>query len=77
MTTLQILLKAAEHATQSILPGPDDEFDEARAMERDKVSKLTKNLPSGEERYKVWPTNEDRAPFQPVRKRCSDHTLMA
>jgi hypothetical protein len=66
LTTLQILLKAAEHAIQSILPVQDDESAEAWMMERDKVARLTKNLSSGEERYKVWPTNEDRAPFQRV-----------
>lgn len=65
LTTLQILLKAAEHAIQSILPASDDHA-ETWAMERDKVARLTKNLSSGEERYKVWPTNEDRAPFQRV-----------
>lgn len=66
LTTLQILLKAAEHAIQSILPASDGDVAEAWAMERDKVARLTKNLSSGEERYKVWPTNEDRAPFQRV-----------
>ncbi|MES2434127.1 MAG: DUF262 domain-containing HNH endonuclease family protein [Pseudomonadota bacterium] len=66
LTTLQILLKAAEHAIQLILPSPEDAFSEVWTMERDKVARLTKNLSSGEEQYKVWPTNEDRAPFQRV-----------
>jgi hypothetical protein len=66
LTTLQIMLKAAEHAIQSILPASDGDVAEVWAMERDKVARLTKNLSSGEERYKVWPTNEDRAPFQRV-----------
>lgn len=66
LTTLQILLKAAEHAIHAILPAADDEHSKAWTMERNKIARLTSNESSGEERYKVWPTNEDRAPFQRV-----------
>ena len=48
------------------MPGQDDAASENWAMERDKIAQLTKNLSSGEERFKVWPTNEDRAPFRQV-----------
>lgn len=66
LTTLQILLKAVEHAIQREQPESVDDNADSWAMEREKIGRLTKNLSAGEERYKVWPTNEDRSPFQEV-----------
>lgn len=66
LTTLQILLRAAEHAISNVMPPAGGEGFEAWSMERDKIGRLTRNLSAGEERYKVWPTNEDRTPFRQV-----------
>lgn len=66
LTTLQILLRATEHAIRRVMPAEGGEDFEAWSMERDKIGRLTRNLSAGEERYKVWPTNEDRAPFTQV-----------
>lgn len=66
LTTLQILLKAVEHAIESCL-GSDEEADEkAIELAKRQVAKLTANDASEEEVYKVWPTNEDRSPFTAV-----------
>ncbi|MCZ4354227.1 DUF262 domain-containing HNH endonuclease family protein [Roseovarius aestuarii] len=66
LTTLQILLKAVEHAIGATLEsGPEDEVDAIELAKR-QISKLTKNDALGEEVYKVWPTNEDRKPFSEV-----------
>lgn len=66
LTTLQILLRATEHAIRSVMPSERSADFEDWSMERDKIGRLTRNLSAGEERYKVWPTNEDRAPFRQV-----------
>ncbi|MBW4961552.1 DUF262 domain-containing protein [Sulfitobacter sp. CW3] len=66
LTTLQILLKAVEHAIGATLESsPEDERDAIELAKR-QISKLTKNDALGEEVYKVWPTNEDRKPFSEV-----------
>jgi hypothetical protein len=66
LTTLQLLLKAAEHALSS-LNFSDEEQDAKRVeLATKQISALTENLGEGIERYKVWPTNEDREPFQGV-----------
>jgi hypothetical protein len=69
LTTLQIMLKAAEHALsyrESQLE--DDESKKTLSIARRQVAFLTENpaYSKDEERYKVWPTNEDRAPFRKV-----------
>lgn len=66
LTTLQILLRATEHTTRSIMPTEGQAGFDDWSMEREKIGRLTRNLSSGEERYKVWPTNADRKPFRQV-----------
>jgi hypothetical protein len=66
LTTLQILLKAAEHAIAAAAPTEDAELQKSWSLEVTKVARLTSNTSGGEELYKVWPTNEDRVPFQRV-----------
>lgn len=67
LTTLQIMLKAVEQAIGSLSVACEDE-DKKKAIDtaRRQVAKLTENDASDEEIYKVWPTNEDRAPFVAV-----------
>ncbi len=70
MTTLQLLLKAAEHALSERRGMAAD--DEAALHKLDvaarQITPLTENPAYGEaeEQFKVWPTNEDRKPFQGV-----------
>jgi len=69
LTTLQIMLKAAEHAllhSESLVE--DAEIKKKYSIARRQVGFLTENpaYANEEERYKVWPTNEDRAPFRAV-----------
>ena len=66
LTTLQILLKATEHAIEAAFPTEDDPLYKSFSIERNKIARLTVNQSTGEEVYKVWPTNEDRQPFQEV-----------
>ncbi len=74
LTTLQLLLKAAEHAlTSAELWSKEEEVggsDDLKALEvaRRQIATLTENpaFSEEEERYKVWPTNEDRPQFQAV-----------
>lgn len=66
LTTLQLLLKAVEHAIElSVAPG-DDASGKTIDQARRQVAKLTLNDASDAEAYKVWPTNEDREPFKAV-----------
>ena len=67
LTTIQLLLKAATHAFDTAKkPTPED--GQALAKAGQQVSSLVVNPPyaTGEEAYKVWPTNEDRASFRSV-----------
>ena len=67
LTTLQLMLKAAEHALADAEGSAEGEQAAMTAYARRQLGALTANdayLP--EERYKVWPTNEDRAPFKAV-----------
>lgn len=66
LTTLQILLKAVEHAIGATLESSPEEERDVIELARRQISKLTKNDAIGEEVYKVWPTNEDRKPFSEV-----------
>lgn len=65
LTTLQLLLKAAEHAL--IIAGADAPEGAAKGIERaaGQTSQLSRNryAHDSEEEYKVWPTNDDRAAF--------------
>lgn len=74
LTTLQLLLKAAEHSLCKVKRWAKDESvgseEDMKAIEvaRRQIATLTENpaFSDDEERYKVWPTNEDRAQFQAV-----------
>lgn len=66
LTTLQILLKAVEHAIESLLGSGGQDEEKLIDLARRQVAKLTANDASAEEIYKVWPTNEDREPFKAV-----------
>lgn len=66
LTTLQILLKAVEHAIDSCMRSGDETIDKPIALAKRQIAKLTSNDAVEEEIYKVWPTNEDRAPFRDV-----------
>lgn len=66
LTTLQILLKAVEHAIESYLCSEDEADEKSIKMAIRQVAKLTINDADEEEIYKVWPTNEDRVPFKKV-----------
>lgn len=84
LTTLQLVLKAAEHALEAAEARIDVEVLELEegstalvdaentkktlGIARRQISTLTENpaFSEEEERYKVWPTNEDRSQFQSV-----------
>jgi hypothetical protein len=69
LTTLQILLKAAEHALVVVGQASTD-VEGALIAKRsaEQLGYLTRNgaTSSEEEAFKVWPTNEDRTPFRAV-----------
>lgn len=65
LTTLQIVLKAAEHALHDAAAVANGDATKISLAMR-QIASLTENLAEGVERYKVWPTNEDREPFQTV-----------
>jgi hypothetical protein len=70
LTTLQLVLKAAEHALDDIrgMVKDDNEASKAVDIASRQIGPLTSNpaYAEDEERYKVWPTNEDRAAFRDV-----------
>lgn len=69
LTTLQIVLKAAEHALLALADASSDSTDISTVKRTaETLAYLTKNgSPSAvEEAYKVWPTNADRAAFRAV-----------
>jgi hypothetical protein len=69
LTTLQILLKAAEHALSVVGQASTDvEGAQVAARCAEQLGYLTRNgaISAEEEAFKVWPTNEDRAPFRAV-----------
>ena len=68
LTTLQIVLKAAEHAIAEAEAGAGEGHQAALSVARRQLALLTENpaFSNEEERYKVWPTNEDRQPFRAV-----------
>ena len=72
LTTLQILLKAVEHAIESCLGSEDEAEEKSIKMAIRQVAKLTINDADEEEIYKVWPTNEDRGPFKKVMDKEAD-----
>lgn len=72
LTTLQVLLHAAKHAVAALSAEAKSATDEAGAHKADVVARqvgtLTVNpaYDSKQEKYKVWPTNQDREAFQQV-----------
>lgn len=70
LTTLQLVLKAAEHALEALRPVVELDEDGKKAVDiaSRQIAPLTSNpaYAEDEERYKVWPTNEDRAAFRDV-----------
>lgn len=72
LTTLQIVLKAAEHALHDAAAAANGDGTKIGLAMR-QIASLTENLAEGDERYKVWPTNEDRAPFQAVLDAVPEH----
>lgn len=67
LTTLQILLKAAEHGISDVEDAVEGEQAQKASFARQQLAMLTANTAYDPlERYKVWPTNEDRKPFQSV-----------
>lgn len=68
LTTLQLLLKAAQHALQNIELASGLEKRNAIGVAARQIGFLTENpaFSLDEERYKVWPTNEDRDAFRAV-----------
>jgi hypothetical protein len=81
LTTLQIVLKAAEHVLASVKATANAQVDEAGAKAADvagrQVGILTANAAysDDEEKYKVWPTNDDRAAFRLVMDAGGPETL--
>ncbi|MFK0688817.1 DUF262 domain-containing protein [Mesorhizobium sp. IMUNJ 23033] len=68
LTTLQIVLQAAKHAFAEIIGAGNEPAEKAARIEIPRLEALTSNPPGyeEEEKYKVWPTNEDRAAFRQV-----------
>ncbi|MBZ9857062.1 DUF262 domain-containing HNH endonuclease family protein [Mesorhizobium sp. CA13] len=68
LTTLQIVLQAAKHVFGEILGSGHEPAERAARIEIPRLEALTSNPPGyeEEEKYKVWPTNEDRAAFRQV-----------
>lgn len=70
LTTLQLVLKAAEHALDELrtVIADDDEAMRSVDIASRQIAPLTSNpaYAEEEERYKVWPTNEDRPAFRDV-----------
>ena len=69
LTTLQLLLKAAQHALIAVRDGHEDpDVRKSFEVAARQIDFLTANPAFNDdvEKYKVWPTNQDRAPFQEV-----------
>jgi hypothetical protein len=76
LTTLQLVLKAAEHSLDALRSLVADDEDALKAVDiaSRQIAPLTSNpaYADEEERYKVWPTNEDRAAFRDVMDATAD-----
>lgn len=70
LTTLQLVLKAAEHALDALKSIVTEDIEASKSVDiaSRQIAPLTSNpaYADEDERYKVWPTNEDRAPFRDV-----------
>ncbi len=73
LTTLQLMLKAAQHALEVVGSHLDEGERPKFEIAAGQISQLTLNQYTtlDEEQYKVWPTNQDRGPFQAVMKATS------
>lgn len=83
LTTLQILLKAAEHTLADVerkaAASEDEGGVKATRVGARQIAVLTANTAyaDDEEQYKVWPTNDDRTAFQQVMDAASSDCLSA
>lgn len=68
LTTLQLVLKAAEHALTIASAEAEEEDTKPIELAAGQISQFSRNqfAQNAEDAYKVWPTNDDRAPFQAV-----------
>ena len=68
LTTLQLLLKAAEHALTGASEKATEEDANSIKLAAGQISQLSRNqfTQQPEDAYKVWPTNDDRAAFKSV-----------
>jgi hypothetical protein len=68
LTTLQILLKAAEHELKARMLAASEDSVPHLQVAMQQIAMMCENQAQilVEERFKVWPTNEDRAAFQSV-----------
>lgn len=67
LTTLQLMLKASEHALADAEASAEGEQAAMTSFARQQLAMLTANTAYDPlEKYKVWPTNEDREPFRAV-----------
>lgn len=68
LTTLQLLLKAAEHALIVASAEAKDEDTKPIELAAGQISQFSRNqyAQQPEDAYKVWPTNDDRAAFKEV-----------
>lgn len=68
LTTLQLLLKAAEHALAITASKSPPEEAQPIQLAAGQISQLSRNqfAQRDDEAYKVWPTNEDRTSFTAV-----------
>lgn len=68
LTTLQVLLKSAEHELRTQTACAAEDLLPTLQMATQQLAMLCENQAQmlDEERFKVWPTNEDRAAFQAV-----------
>ena len=77
LTTLQLALKAAEHAIDDLRSkvSEDEAAKKAVDIASRQIAPLTSNpaYAEDEERYKVWPTNEDRSGFRDVMDATADN----
>lgn len=72
LTTLQILFQASRHAlheaSNAATAAGDETGAKAAQLAASRIGKMIENtdFADEQEKYKVWPTNEDRAPFRQV-----------
>jgi len=68
LTTLQVLLKAAQHEINVRISVNSEDSDAQLQVAMQQLAMMCENQAQlvVEEKFKVWPTNEDRAAFQAV-----------